>query len=110
MRVIFGGGWGGNSSLSLPRKILRIVDLAQIQNVTLHHPAAANAPVLNDAESPVILAVPPGNLRVQTHDGCGLSPQSASGKYPWSALQPFRSAHHRNINAFPPEKIQNHHQ
>src|SRR5271165_6978302 len=52
-----------------PRKLLRIVDLAQIQHVTLHNPPAADAPILHNAESPVLLAVLPSNLRAQKHDG-----------------------------------------
>jgi hypothetical protein len=35
--------------------------------VALHHPPAADAPVLHNAESPVLLAVLPPNLRAQKH-------------------------------------------
>src|SRR5208283_2345466 len=63
-----------------PRKLLRIVDLAQIQHVTLHNPPAADAPVLHNAESPVLLAVPPPNLRAQKQDGRYLSPRSEPTK------------------------------
>jgi hypothetical protein len=40
-----------------PRSFLAVVDLAQIQQMALHHPAARRAPVLDNAEVAVLLAV-----------------------------------------------------
>ena len=56
-----------------PRKLLAIVDLAQIQNVALNHAAPADAPVLHHAEVAVLLAVLLANRRAQKHDGAQLS-------------------------------------
>lgn len=50
-----------------PPKVLQIVDLAQIRHVALHNPPTADAPVLHNAESPVLLAVLPPNLAAQKH-------------------------------------------
>src|SRR5688500_4938378 len=71
-----------------PGELLRVVDLAQIQNMTLHHAPAADPAGLHNAEGPVLLAVLPANLGAQKHDGCRLCPQPAPRKSPWSALQP----------------------
>jgi hypothetical protein len=56
-----------------PCQFLGRVDLAQIQNVALHHPPASNAPVLHHAPAAVLLAILPANLRTQEHDGCPVS-------------------------------------
>ncbi|MBV8936128.1 MAG: hypothetical protein JO095_10015 [Alphaproteobacteria bacterium] len=50
-----------------PGPLLAVVDLAQIQHMALHHPAAGNAPVLDDAEIAMLLAVLPANLLAQKH-------------------------------------------
>ena len=40
-----------------PRRVLTVVDLAQIQNRMLHHPTARTAPAFDNAPITVLLAV-----------------------------------------------------
>jgi hypothetical protein len=40
-----------------PRELLAVVDLAQIQNLALHHATSGHAAVLDNAELSVLLAV-----------------------------------------------------
>jgi hypothetical protein len=56
-----------------PRQFLRIVDLAEVQHVALHHPPTGYARVPNNAPAAVLLAILPANFRAQEHDGRQLS-------------------------------------
>src|SRR6202022_489830 len=56
-----------------PRQFLRVVDLAQVQHVPLHHSPAADPRVLDNAPVAVLLAILPANLAAQEHDGRQLS-------------------------------------
>jgi hypothetical protein len=80
-----------------PRPFLAVVDLAQIEDVTLHH-AAAGALVLHKAEIAMDLAVLLANRGAQKHDGRQLSSDLARRKQPWSALQRFAQSRLRPIN------------
>jgi len=59
-----------------PRQLLRIVDLAQLQHVALHHAAVGNPRVFNNAPVAMLLAILPANLETQEHDGRELSARS----------------------------------
>jgi hypothetical protein len=56
-----------------PRQFLRIVDLAQIQHVPLHHAPAGDTRVLDNAPIATLLAILPADLAAQEHDGRQLS-------------------------------------
>jgi hypothetical protein len=56
-----------------PRQFLRIVDLAQVQHVPLHHAPAGDPRVLDNAPVAVLLAILPANFAAQEHDGRQLS-------------------------------------
>jgi hypothetical protein len=45
-----------------PRRLLTVVDLPQIQDVTLYNAPAGAAPVLDDAPGAMVLAVLAANL------------------------------------------------
>src|ERR1700681_1854352 len=51
-----------------PRRVLAVVDLAQIQNRTLHHPTARTAPAFDNAPVTVLLAVLPSPCESQVHN------------------------------------------
>src|SRR5271167_967186 len=50
-----------------PRRVLAVVDLAQIQNRTLHHSPARTAPAFDNAPITVLLAVLPSPCESQVH-------------------------------------------
>jgi hypothetical protein len=50
-----------------PRRVLAIVDLAQIQNRTLHHTTARTTPAFDNAPVTVLLAVLPSPCESQVH-------------------------------------------
>ena len=52
---------------SAPRLVLAIVDLAQIQNRTLHHATARTASAFDNAPITVLLAVLPSSCESQVH-------------------------------------------
>src|SRR5208282_2109559 len=52
-----------------PRRLLAIVDLSQIQNSPLHHPARTQPPTLLHAPIAVLLAVFDSLIRTQVHGG-----------------------------------------
>jgi hypothetical protein len=56
-----------------PRQFLRVVDLAQVQHVPLHHAPTADPRVLDNAPIAVLLAILPVNFAAQEHDGRQLS-------------------------------------
>ena len=56
-----------------PRQLLRVVDLAEIQHVPLHHAPAAEPRVLDNAPIAVLLAILPASFAAQEHDGRQLS-------------------------------------
>ena len=72
-----------------PRQLLRVVDLAEMKNMLLNDPPAGDAPVFDDAEVAMPLAVLLANLAAQKHDGAASFTDRAPGKHTWSALQPF---------------------
>src|SRR5258708_38305212 len=50
-----------------PRHLLAVVDLAHIQNPTLHHTTARTAPAFATAPATVLLAVLPASRQSQLH-------------------------------------------
>jgi hypothetical protein len=52
-----------------PRRLLRIVDLAQVQHVPLHHAPSGHPRVLNNAPVAVLLAILVASFEAQEHDG-----------------------------------------
>jgi hypothetical protein len=69
-----------------PGGTLAIVDLAQVQHVPLHRPAAGDPAVLDDAPIAVLLAVFAAKLVAQKHDA-SLSKPLAVSQGAWSAPQ-----------------------
>ena len=67
-----------------PRRPLGIVDLAQVQHVSLHRAAAGDTTVLHDAPVAMLLAVLSANLVAQKH-GRRLSKTAAVSQGTWSA-------------------------
>ena len=59
-----------------PRQLLRAVDLAQIQHVPLHHAAASDPRVLDNAPIAMLLAILAAVFVPQEHDGRELSAHS----------------------------------
>jgi hypothetical protein len=53
--------------------LLRVVDLAQVQHVPLHHAPSGGPIVLDNAPVAMLLAILPANLAAQEHDGRRLS-------------------------------------
>jgi hypothetical protein len=49
-------------AFDIGKQLLTVVDLAEVQHMTLHHATTAHATVLNYAEGAVLLAVLPANL------------------------------------------------
>jgi hypothetical protein len=72
-----------------PGRMLAVVDLAQIQNLPLHHPVPTHPAVLHDAPVFVGLAVLAASLAAKKHDS-----QTRRSKPP---DQPGRSALHANF-------------
>ncbi len=70
-----------------PGQLLRGVDLAQIQHVPLHDPAAGHTAVLHYAPVAVLLAVLLAGRGAQEHDGQPLSARADRPPNPRSSLQ-----------------------
>src|SRR5271167_2211973 len=71
-----------------PRRLLAIVDLAQIQNRTLHHTPARTAPAFDNAPITVLLAVLPSSRESQIHGRRGYA-ENQTRKEGRSSLHPF---------------------
>src|SRR5260370_6708605 len=71
-----------------PRRVLAVVDLAQIQNRTLHHPTARTAPAFDNAPITVLLAVLPSPCESQIHGPRGYA-ETQTLNEGRSSLQPF---------------------
>src|SRR5580700_4474034 len=71
-----------------PRRVLAVVDLAQIQNRTLHHPTARTAPAFDNAPVTVLLAVLPSPCESQVH-GPRFYAQTKTRKEGRSSLHAF---------------------
>jgi len=56
-----------------PCQFLRVVDLAQVQHVPLHHAPAADPRVFDNAPVAMLFAILPANLETQEHDRRQLS-------------------------------------
>src|ERR1700691_4023699 len=80
-----------------PRRVLTVVDLAQIQNRTLHHPTARTAPAFDNAPIPVLLAVLPSPCESQVH-GPRFYAQTKIRKERRSSLHAFSP--HRPLRRF----------
>jgi len=52
-----------------PRLFLTVIDLAQVERVALHHPAAGHPPVFRQAVIPVFLAIFLSRRVAQKHNG-----------------------------------------
>src|SRR5580693_7953260 len=74
--------------LTTPRFALAIIDLAQIQNRTLHHPTARTAPAFDNAPVTVLLAVLPSPCESQVH-GPRFYAQTKTRKEGRSSLHAF---------------------
>src|SRR6202521_1404954 len=83
--------------LTTPRFALAIVDLAQIQNRTLHHPTARTALAFDNAPVTVLLAVLPSPCESQVH-GPRFYAQTKSRKEIRSSLHAFQP--HRPLKRF----------
>src|SRR6202030_2667702 len=71
-----------------PRRVLAVVDLAQIQNRTLHHPTTRTATTFDYAPVTVLFAVLPSSCESQVHGPRGYA-QTKIRKEGRSSLQPF---------------------
>src|ERR1700726_5314823 len=74
--------------LTTPRFALAIIDLAQIQNRTLHHPTTRTAPAFHNAPITVLLAVLPSPCESQVH-GPRFYAQTKTRKEGRSSLHAF---------------------
>src|SRR5579864_8281596 len=83
--------------LTTPRFALAIVDLAQIQNRTLHHTTTRTASAFDNAPVPVLLAVLPSPCESQVH-GPQFYAQTKSRKEGRSSLHAFPP--HRPLKRF----------
>ena len=72
-----------------PSRGLRRIDLSQIQNPALHHPAIVETPILHDVPVDVRLAVFFAPGLPQKHDGANLGASTRPGKWGRSSLQRF---------------------
>src|SRR5271169_2667755 len=66
------------------------MDLSQIQNLPLHHPAIIEPPILHDVPIDVCFAVLLSSGLAQKHDGANLAAQTRTGEWGRSSLQPFQ--------------------
>ena len=73
----FTGGEMNSPRSTPPRQLLRVVDLAQIQHVPLHHAPPGGPRVLDNAPIAMLLAILPANFAAQEHDGRRLSALAA---------------------------------
>src|SRR5271167_3179532 len=80
-----------------PRRVLAVVDLAQIQNRTLHHSPARTAPAFDNAPITVLLAVLPSPCESQVH-GPRFYAQTKTRKEGRSSLHAFPP--HRPLKRF----------
>src|SRR6202051_2358376 len=71
-----------------PRRVLAVVDLAQIQNRTLHHSTTRTAPAFHNAPITVLLAVLPSPCESQVH-GPRFYAQTKTRKEGRSSLHAF---------------------
>src|ERR1700694_3575446 len=71
-----------------PRRVLIVVDLAQIQNRTLHHATARTAPAFDNAPVTVLLAVLPSSCESQVHGTRGYA-ETKTRKEGRSSLRAF---------------------
>jgi hypothetical protein len=63
-----------------PSRLLRIVDLPEVEHLALHHTPVGDATVLDDAPATVLLAVLETIFRAQEHaDSIGENPQPSNG-------------------------------
>src|ERR1700726_289964 len=83
--------------LTTPRFALAIIDLAQIQNRTLHHTTTRTASAFDNAPIPVLLAVLPSPCESQVH-GPRFYAQTKSRKEGRSSLHAFPP--HRPLKRF----------
>src|ERR1700719_3041335 len=83
--------------LTTPRFALAIIDLAQIQNRTLHHTTTRTASAFDNAPVPVLLAVLPSPCESQVH-GPRFYAQTKSRKEGRSSLHAFPP--HRPLKRF----------
>src|SRR5580704_10630489 len=83
--------------LTTPRFALAIIDLAQIQNRTLHHTTTRTASAFDNAPVPVLLAVLPSPRESQVH-GPRFYAQTKSRKEGRSSLHAFPP--HRSLKRF----------
>src|SRR3984893_24099 len=83
--------------LTTPRFALAIIDLAQIQNRTLHHTTTRTASAFDNAPVPVLLAVLPSPCESQVH-GPRFYAQTKSRKEARSSLHAFPP--HRPLKRF----------
>src|SRR5271170_4944705 len=65
------------------------MDLSQIQNLPLHHPAIIEPPIFHDVPIDVCFAVLLSSGLAQKHDGANLAAQTRTGKWGRSSLQPI---------------------
>jgi hypothetical protein len=65
------------------------MDLSQIQNLPLHHPAVVEAPILDDVLIDVRFSVFLASGLSQKHDGANLGAQTRPGEWVRSSLQPI---------------------
>src|SRR5258708_3976773 len=75
-----------------PRHLLAVVDLAQIQNRTLHHTTARTAPAFDNAPVTVLLAVLPASRESQVHGPRGYAETQT------------RKEGRSSLHAFPPHR------
>src|ERR1700682_4179285 len=75
-----------------PRRVLAVVDLAQIQNRTLHHPTARAAPAFDNAPITVLFAVLPPSCESQVHGPRGYAETQT------------RKEGRSSLHAFPPHR------
>jgi len=89
-----------------PGRALAVVDLAEIKNVTLNHPAAADPDVLDHAPVAVLLAVLEASFAAHEHGQSVrrfASPIKGAGRH----YTPFRRHKARKSAAFRAEKSSN---
>lgn len=96
-----------------PRRTLAVVDLAQVQNLTLDHPTVAPAAALHHAPVAVLLAVLEASSAAHVH-GRTACPFRRPCQQPRSALQrettirlPKNNELGHSVTAKPPEKTSN---
>jgi hypothetical protein len=89
-----GSGWPGNCNLSF--SISSVVDLAQIENSSLHRPAGSQAMVLDDTEVVMILALFFAIVAAQKHADCRVPELRGRREGTWSPLYRFSESDDEN--------------